>query len=309
MSTHPRRAPLILALLALCAPASSAQRDAARRTKPARARPGWKLVWADEFNGKGAPDPRSWSYHVGNGFNPGLGSFQGWGNNEREWYRPEGCKRSGGNLVIRADYDDSPAIFAGREWEVRSCRITTQGKRSWTYGRIEARIAVPNAAGAWPAFWMMGASSGGTTTVERQPFPDAYDTMASHWPSCGEIDVLEKRDYESANVNNAFWDRRTGVFPWTEGQTANLVATSDVGDASQFHVYAIEWDAAGIRWFVDGRQTHALDTTPETLEEFHQPFYLILNLAVGGTFPRLQPDRAEFPLVMRVDYVRVYRKR
>src|SRR6185503_5670750 len=206
----------------------------------------------------------------------------GWGNDELEWYRPESCTRSGGYLVIRADYDEAPRTFAGREWPVRSCRITTQGKRSWTYGRIEARIAVPNAAGAWPAFWMMGTSSGGTTTLERQPPPDAFDSMASQWPSCGEIDILEKRDYESSNVNNAFWDRRTGVFPFTDGQTASFASTTDVGDQSQFHLYAIEWDASGIKWFVDGRQTHALDTTPETLEEFQQPFYLIFNLAVGG---------------------------
>ena len=284
-----------------------AQPRATAEAQPAR--PGWKLVWSDEFNGKGPPSSRHWSYHVGNGFNPGLGGFQGWGNEELEWYRPESCTRSGGHLVIRADYDESPTTIAGRDWHVRSCRITTQGKRAWTYGRVEARIAVPNAAGAWPAFWMMGASSGGTTTAGPRPPAGAYDSMASQWPSCGEIDVLEKRDYETAVVNNAFWDLRTGVFPWGPGQTASHVATTEIGDLSPFHVYAVEWDAQSIRWFVDDRQTHALDTTPETLEEFRKPFYLILNLAVGGAFPQLEPDRAEFPLVMRVDYVRVYRKR
>ncbi len=307
MTAIRRRMALAAVLAASVAQAGLAQSRAIAEAQSSR--PGWKLVWSDEFNGKGLPSSRSWSYHVGNGSIPGLDGFQGWGNAELQWYRPESCTLSGGHLVIRADYDEAPATIAGRDWHVRSCRITTQGKRAWTYGRIEARIAAPNAAGAWPAFWMTGTSSGGTTTAGPRPPAGAYDSMASHWPSCGEIDVLEKRDYETANVNNAFWDVRTGVFPWTAGQTANHVSTTEIGDLSQFHVYAIEWDAQSIRWFVDDRQTHALDTTPETLEEFRQPFYVILNLAVGGNFPRLAPDGAEFPLFMRVDYVRVYRKR
>lgn len=306
--TTKQRTAMISALIVLSL-ASVALAQRAPAAEVGASRPGWKLVWSDEFNGKGPPSSRSWSYHVGNGSVPGVDGFQGWGNAELQWYRPESCTRSGGHLVIRADYDESPATIAGREWHVRSCRVTTQGKRAWTYGRIEARIAAPNAAGAWPAFWMMGTSSGGTTTAGARPPAGAFDSMASQWPSCGEIDVLEKRDYETAVVNNAFWDLRTGVFPWTAGQTASHAATTEIGDLSPFRVYAVEWDAQSIRWFVDGVQTHALDTTPETLEEFRQPFYLILNLAVGGNFPRLAPDPAEFPLVMRVDYVRVYRKR
>jgi beta-glucanase (GH16 family) len=271
--------------------------------------PGWRLVWADEFNGHGAPDSRHWNYHVGNGFNPGINGFQGWGNGEWEWYRPENCSLSGGNLVIRADYHTTPTTIAGRDWYQRSCRITTQGKRSWRYGRIEARIAAPHAAGAWPAFWMLGTSSGGTYSTRRRPPIGYYDTMAPNWSSCGEIDILEKRNYENLNTNNAFWDLRTGVFPWTDGQNANYGSVSDVEDMSQFHVYAIEWDATFIKWFVDGRQTHIIDVTPATLEEFQKPFYVNLNLALAGAFPQMDPNPAEFPLFMQVDYVRVYQRR
>ena len=270
--------------------------------------PGWVLVWSDEFNGSGAPNSANWNYHVGNGWNPGLPGFHGWGNGEWEWYRPENCVQSGGNLVIRADFNTTPTRIAGRDWYQRSCRITTQGKRSWTFGRIEARISAPQAAGAWPAFWMMGTSSGGTVTTSYTPSIETYDTMASNWASCGEIDILEKRNYENININNIFWDLRTGVFPFTAGQNANYQSTTTLSDMSQFHVYAIEWDDSFVRWFVDGQQTHIIDTRPPTLEEFRKPFYLIMNLALGGAFPQMDPNPAEFPLFMRVDYVRVYQR-
>jgi beta-glucanase (GH16 family) len=265
-------------------------------------------VWSDEFNGTGAPASANWNYHVGNGYNPGLPGFQGWGNGEWEWYRPEQCSQSGGNLVLRADYFTTPTNIAGRDWYQRSCRITTQGKRSWTYGRIEARISAPAAAGSWPAFWMMGTSSGGTSTASYNPPMDYYDSMATNWASCGEIDILEKKNYETININNIFWDLRTGVFPWTAGQNANYESRTNVGDMTQFKIYAIEWDSTFIRWFVDGVQTHVIDITPGTLEEFHKPMYLIMNLALGGALPAMDPNPAEFPLYVRADYIRVYQK-
>ncbi len=270
---------------------------------------GWTLIWSDEFNGSGAPNSANWNYHVGNGFNPGLPGFHGWGNGEWEWYRPENCTQSGGNLVIRADYLSSPMSIAGRDWFQRSCRITTQGKRSFQYGRIEARIAAPSAAGVWPAFWMMGTSSGGTFTSSYAPPFGYYDTMVSNWASCGEVDILEKRNYENINVNNIFWDLRTGVFPFTAGQNGDYLSRTDINDMTRFHVYAIEWDQSFVRWFVDGRQTHVIDTRPGTLEEFRKPFYLIFNLALAGSVPQMDPNPAEFPLFMRVDYVRVYQRR
>src|SRR6185503_5257969 len=99
------------------------------------------------------------------------------------------------------------------------------------------------------------------------------------------------------------------IFPWTFGQNANYGSSTEVGDQTRFRVYAIEWDAQFIKWFVDDRQTHIIDITPATLEEFHKPFFLNLNLAINGSFPQMDPNRAEFPLFMKVDYVRVYKKR
>jgi beta-glucanase (GH16 family) len=296
------------------ATATTAARSTATATAAARstATPtpsgGWTLVWSDEFNGTGAPSSANWNYHVGNGYNPGLPGFQGWGNGEWEWYRPENSYQSGGNLVIRADYNTTPTNIAGRDWYQRSGRLTTQGKHSWTYGKIEARIQMPNAIGSWPAFWMMGDSSGGTSTSNYTAPITYYDSMATNWASCGEVDMMEHKNSDTIIYNNIFWDLRTGVFPWTAGQNANYGTTYTVGNVAQFHVYSLEWDATYMKWFTDGVQTHIIDITPATLEEFHKPFYLILNLAVGGAFPAADPNAANFPLYMYVDYVRVYQK-
>src|SRR6185436_6416785 len=144
------------------------------------------LVWEDTFDGTGQPSTANWTYHVGNGFNPGAGTFDGWGNGEWEWYRPEQSTRQNGNLVIRADYFSTPTVIAGRNWFQRSGRLTTKGKRSWTFGRIEARIAMPNAIATWPAFWMMGDACDDTATADFNTPISHFDTMASNWSSCGE---------------------------------------------------------------------------------------------------------------------------
>jgi beta-glucanase (GH16 family) len=270
-------------------------------------------VWADEFNGSGAPSSANWNYHVGNGLN--QGQFGGWGNGEWEWYRPENCTQTGGNLRIQATWLSSPMVIAGRNWYQRSCRITTQGKRSWRYGRIEARISAPSAAGSWPAFWMMGDTSGGTYTGTYNPPFDYHDQMATTWPSCGEIDIFESLNYQNVAINNIFWDSRTGVYPWTAGYIAYHEPNPwpSVSDKTAFHIYAIEWDAQYIRWFVDGRQTHVIDIRPGDLEEFHKNHYIIMNLALAGTLPNKDganavPQQSQFPLNMLVDYVRVYQR-
>src|SRR5690349_5967307 len=161
--------------------------------KPVQAQT-WNLVWSDEFNGSGAPSSANWNYHVGNGYNPGLPGFQGWGNGEWEWYRPEECYQSGGNLVLRGEYFSSPTSIAGRDWYQRSCRITTDTKRSFQYGKIEARIQMPNANGSWPAFWMMGDVCDDTSTGSYNPAIGYYDTMTSNWASCGEVDIMEHKN-------------------------------------------------------------------------------------------------------------------
>jgi beta-glucanase (GH16 family) len=274
---------------------------------------GWAVVWEDTFDGSGQPSSANWNYHVGNGLNPGVGAFSGWGNGEWEWYRPENSFRQNGNLVIRADYNTTPTVIAGRQWFQRSGRITTKGKRSWQYGRIEARIAMPTKIGTWPAFWMMGTACNDTVTSNYAAPITAYDTMASNWPSCGEIDIMEHRNAEVVTFQNMFWDSRTGLFPWGNGLTNEQPNQATVGDVTQFHLYTIEWDANQVRWYVD-RDTrptpvHTVDITAANKEEFRKPHHIILNLALGGQFTGYaEPNRADFPLTMSVDYVRVWQR-
>ncbi|MBQ0994895.1 glycoside hydrolase family 16 protein, partial [Micromonospora sp. H61] len=210
----------------------------------------WNLVWADEFNGSGAPSSANWNYNVGNGLNPGLNTFDGWGNGEWEWYRPENCTQSGGNLVMRANWLTTPITVNGRNFYQTSCRMTTDTKRSFQYGRIEARMALPTAAGSWPAFWMLGDSCDETSTSAYNPAQTYYDRLPTNWASCGEVDIMEHANANATVTNNIFWDLRTGVFPWTAGQNANYVANPAVNNAAAFHVYAIEWTAAQIRWYI-----------------------------------------------------------
>lgn len=265
------------------------------------------LVWSDEFNGYGQPNPANWNYHVGSGFNKDLAAFQGWGNGEWQWYRPENCYQEKGNLVLRADYHLVPTSIAGADRFQFSCRITTQGKQSWTYGRIEARLAVPNAMGSWPAFWMLGDASDASYTDSYIAEMPQFDTMATNWSSIGEIDIFEHVNFENFTYQNVFWDMREGVYPWADGQNANAVNTASVGNVADFHVYAVEWDAGSIRWFVDEVQTQVIDTTPANMEEFRRPFHLIFNLALAGRLTQgLEPQRVDFPIYMLVDYVRVY---
>src|SRR5262249_29657012 len=154
----------------------------------------WQLVWSDEFNGSGQPSTANWNYHVGNGFNPGAAAFDGWGNGEWEWYRPENCFQQGGNLVMRATWNTSPTTIAGRQWFQFSCRITSDTKHSIQLGAIEARIQLPNNVGTWPAFWMMGDACDDTSTSNFTAPITYYDTMATNWSSCGEVDIMEHRN-------------------------------------------------------------------------------------------------------------------
>lgn len=263
------------------------------------------LVWEDHFNGSGQPNPNNWSYHVGNGYN--IDQFIGWGNGEWEWYRPENAYLENGNLVIRADYYDEPTIIGGRAWYQRSARITTQGKHSWTYGKIEARIALPAKAGTWPAFWMLGDACDHSYTNAYHVPINHYDTMATNWSSCGEIDIMEHANSNTTTTQNAFWDTRRTLEPWASDTIASYPNDIYVGDVTQFHTYAIEWDERFIRWYIDGRQVHIFSTTDGNKEEFHRPYHIILNLALAGSFTgHTPPNKADFPLYMYVDYVRVW---
>jgi beta-glucanase (GH16 family) len=227
----------------------------------------WQLVWADEFNGSISPD---WVFETGTGSN-------GWGNNELQYYRRENATVEGGNLVITARRES----FGGRNYT--SARMKTQGTRSFRYGRIEARISLPTGSGLWPAFWMLGTN-----------------INSVGWPACGEIDVMEH-----VNSNNV----AHGTIHWQDhnNQYANYGGSRPT-DVNAYHVYAVEWNAQSIKWFVDGQQYHeaSIANGVNGTQEFHNNFFLLLNLAVGGNWPGFNIDESRLPARMFVDYVRVY---
>jgi beta-glucanase (GH16 family) len=241
----------------------------------AQTRPGWSLVWSDEFTQADgtSPDPTKWTPDIGGG---------GWGNNELEHYtsRTNNVRVEKGMLIIEARQED----FRGRRYT--SARLKTQGKWSCTYGRIEARIKVPKGQGIWPAFWTLGTN---ISTV--------------NWPACGEIDIMENIGAEPATIHG------TVHGPGYARGIGGLFALPAGSFSDDFHVYAVEWTTNQIRWFVDDRQYSSV--TPPRLPRgeswvFTQPQFILLNLAVGGRWPG-NPDRTTiFPQRMLVDYVRVY---
>ena len=239
---------------------------------------GWTLVWSDEFaqpDGT-SPDPAKWGYDLGAG---------GWGNGELEYYtaRTNNVRIESGQLVIEALLES----YLGSGYT--SARLKTQGKASWAYGRMEARIKVPRGQGIWPAFWMLGASIGSVG-----------------WPTCGEIDVMENIGREPTIVHGTAhgpgYSGGGGI-----GGPDSLPGGAAFADA--FHVFSVEWTTNQIQWFVDGQKYFNL--TPASLPNgstwvFTQPQFLLLNVAVGGGWPGNPDGTTTFPQRMVVDYVRVY---
>ena len=246
-------------------------------------------------------------------------AFLGWGNSELEWYRPEQAVQQGGNLVITADRDPTREPVAGRDTTVRSARLITQGKRSWSRARIEARIALPAAAGTWPAFWLMGDDYDGSHTTEYGAAADRYDTMASFWPACGEIDVMEHKNVDGHVYQNLFWDTRTELLAWNADTVADhpsqwpSTVAGEQLDVTSFHVYTVEWTEKQMLWYVDARLVKAEDISSASQEEFHaadRKFFVLLDLAIGGPGTAFtggaSPAASDYPLEMYVDWVRVY---
>jgi len=242
---------LLTGLLALTGSAASAQN--------------WQLVWQDEFNNAIGPD---WVFETGAG---------GWGNNELEYYRQENATIENGQLVLNAKKEN----FGGAAYT--SVRMKTQGRKSWTYGKIEARIAIPSFSGSWPAFWMLGSNIGSVG-----------------WPACGEIDIMEHIN-TNTDVN--------GTVHWigTNGMQADYGSSTPVA-VTGYHTYSIEWTSAYIRWFVDGAQYNEINILNNVggTEEFQKDFFILLNFAIGGNWPGFNIDGNAFPAKMYVDYVRVY---
>lgn len=242
----------------------------------------WELVWSDEFNGAAGSSVNStnWAFDIGRGPNN-----DGWGNQELQTY-------TNSTNNVRLDGKGNLEIIAtGGGGSFNSGRIKTQGKFSQTYGRFEARIQTPTGPGLWPAFWMLGEN---ITTV--------------NWPQCGEIDIMEQKGHEShityGTIHGPGYsggNSISGDFPLKNGRF-NL----------NFHVYAAEWGPDFIDFFVDDFLYKRI-TTAEVQEQgewvFNQPFFIILNVAVGGTFVGFPTSGTPFPQSMIVDYVKVYRER
>ena len=248
---------------------------AATGSEAAATPPGWQLVWQDEFDGT-VINPAHWTRETGG---------HGWGNRELQAYTTaeRNAAIEDGHLVIRAREE---SVGDNR---YSSARLTTMGKKEFQYGRVEARIQLPRGTGLWPAFWMLGA-----------------DFPADGWPQCGEIDIMENIGSEPEQVHGTVhapgYSGRNGV-----GASHQLASGADFAD--NFHVFAVEWQEDEIRWFVDGQMFSRL--TPADVPAawaFNRPFFLMLNLAVGGKWPGSPDDTTRFPQAMTIDYVRVYQR-
>jgi len=231
--------------------------------------PDWKLAWSDEFNNPGLPDSANWTNEVG---------FIR--NHELQYYTPRRIENSviyDGNLLIIGRKE--PYDSAG----YTSASLTTDGKHSWTYGKIEARMKLPKGQGMWPAFWMLG-----------------QNIHQVGWPRCGEIDIMEHINNEDILYGTLHWHNEKHVSSGTK-----IPCTM-----AQFHNYSIEWDNDSIKWFLDGSRFHGvcIKDSINSTSEFHKPHYIILNLAIGGDWPKNPDETTQFPDTVFVDYVRVYQK-
>lgn len=240
-----------------------------------------KLVWQDEFSIDGQPDPATWSNDIGNGAAQGI---PGWGNNERQYYtdRPENVTVENGMLKITALKES----FQGSDFT--SARILTKGKFQKKYGRFEARIKLPWGQGIWPAFWMLGDDNNGTEV----------------WPQIGEIDIMEYRGQEPTIVHGSVHG------PGYSGGNAITKKYDLVTQRldTDFHIYGIEWGPGYINYYIDDvlyNQITPADASGEWVFDSNE-FYLILNIAVGGTFVGPPGVNTVYPQTMLVDYIRVY---
>lgn len=236
----------------------------------------YQLIWQDEFEGQAGqpPDAGKWVFDQGTD----------WGNLQLEWDtdRPENVSLDGrGHLAITAREEE----FNGRPYT--SGRIKTKGLFEQRYGRFEARIKLPEGQGIWPAFWMLGR-----------------DIDEVGWPGCGEVDIMEYRGHEP----RVLWASLHGPGHAGDDAISSRHELSSAGFPHDFHVFALDWSPRRIRWFLDGVPYKT--ATPEDLPAgarwvYDHPFFLILDVAVGGRWPGAPDSTTAFPQTMLVDYVRV----
>ena len=237
----------------------------------------WRLLWSDEFNSstRTVIDPQKWRYDVGG---------HGWGNQQLEFNtdRDVNALQSGdGYLELIARKER----FQGNEYT--SARINTKALFDVQYGRVEARIQLPKGRGVWPAFWMLGSN-----------FPNAV------WPTCGEIDIMEYRGQRLRESTGAIHGPG-----YSGGESIGGLHQSSSDLSEAFHLYSVEWSAREIKWYVDDSLFLSIDPSmiPKSAEwPFDQPFFLILNVAIGGHYVGSPDESTIFPQTMLVDYVRVY---
>ncbi len=238
-------------------------------------RDGWDLVWHDEFDGPEI-DAANWTHETGG---------HGWGNGENQYYTDaaDNAFIEDGKLVIQALEQN----ILGKRFT--SARLITKGKVEVTYGRIEARIQIPTGQGIWPAFWMLG-----------------NDIDQISWPYCGEIDIMENIGSEPGIIHGTL---HGPGYSGGNGVGKSYTLPNGRPFADDFHVYAIEWEPAAIRWYVDDMlyNTVTADDLPGDWVYDH-PFFILLNVAVGGRWPGPPDNTTVFPQRMTVDYVRVYER-
>ncbi|MCB2203189.1 family 16 glycosylhydrolase [bacterium] len=227
-----------------------------------------ETTWRDDFNGPEI-DSNIWTFDIGTGVN-------GWGNNEQQYYtdRNTNARIEDTVLVIEAHHED----YNGRAFT--SARLKTQGLKCMKYGCVSVRARVPQVQGAWSAAWMLGTS-----------FPFVA------WPACGEIDIME-------HINTS--DNVHGAMHWWDTCQADYGGTTGF-DPGEWHVYTVFWDQESIIWILDGVQYHIANIKDgiNGTAEFHRPFFVILNLAIGGNWPGFDIDTSQFPVRYEIDYVSV----
>lgn len=256
---------VIAAMLSL---ANCKKENKAAQPAPA-APPSYQLVWSDEFNGTGAPDPTKWGYELG-------GDVR---NGELQYYTnsTNNVKQANGNLEITILKE----AVGGKQYTSGS--IITLNKATWTYGKMEGRFKMPNGKGLWACFWLLGAN---------------YAQVG--WPKCGEIDIFEHVNSEAVIHGTAHWGGVNDVHVQAEKP-----ATIDV---TQWHTYAVTWDKDYIQWYVDDVLFHVVKITDgfNYTSEFHLPEYLLINFPIGGSWPGAPDATTVLPATLYCDYVRVY---
>lgn len=230
-----------------------------------------KLVWQEDFNGKALND-KVWNFELGDG----CPNICGWGNNEKQLYTDTNHVVKDGNLFITINKVED---------HYTSTRITTAGHKEFQYGKIEVRAKIPVGKGIWPAFWMLGAN---ITKVG--------------WPKCGEIDILEYVGREPHKVYTSLHTQDS------HGNTINTKVTDIKNIEEDFHLYAIDWTKDKIEFFVDNQSVYVFSPKEKNEDTwpYNQPFYFIINTAVGGNFGGHDVDNSIFPQQFIIDYIKVY---